>query len=650
MQRKCDEYLEGFRERDEKKQELVAQGVLSQSDYIAWRNAQIATGQRWQDMVNVMAQDLTKVDLKARQIVFGYIPDAYATNFNYSTFEIEKGTNLNTSFTLYSRDSVERLFRTNPMLLPKLNPDSPTVQKLKENKALIWNKRHLQSAITQGILQGESIPKISKRLRQVTDMGRKASVRNARTMMTGAQNGGRLDAYKRAAELGIEIKKQWVATLDKRTRDSHQDMDGEIVDWDKPFSNKLNFPADPTGAPEEVYNCRCAMKPVYPEYPHVALQRYDQLNGKNIKYVTYNEWAGKKKKQSAPVVEKKTYTFAELLGNAYNSNYTDADREKILAMYNDSPEEIKEFYAKYSSLLKPNLEDNEGVIPRKKIDFGYYSPGEQRVHFMHKRDLAGRADQLPFELGTHEYAHNMDAMAGRRMNWGGDLSSKYRDKKGRRFAEIINEDWLRAVNKFAGRSVQIEDPLDKYDWLIGYLSQSGGTRSYTGNLVEKWRQEKGLSRTDSVFKKIYDEMRDINTGTQGYMDFLSRHKDIFSDIVMKDKNFEPWYGRYRMSRFRAETMDVLKFSSMMRKEYSPRQRGCLSDMFENFSITNGGSAYPFGLGHGREYASDISNLEGEAFAEFTEMVVVNREALEIAKMYLPNAYEAYMDMIKEAIR
>ena len=55
------------------------------------------------------------------------------------------------------------------------------------------------------------------------------------------------------------IVKQWDATLDKRTRDSHAQVDGEIRELDEKFSNGLMYPGDPNGRPEEVINCRCAL-------------------------------------------------------------------------------------------------------------------------------------------------------------------------------------------------------------------------------------------------------------------------------------------------------------------------------------------------------------------------------------------------------
>lgn len=85
---------------------------------------------------------------------------------------------------------------------------------------------------------------------------REIAIRNARTMMTSAENGGRFNSYLRAEDLGISMEKQWLATLDGRTRHSHAAQDGEHVPIKEEFSNGLMFPADPDGDdPREIYNC-----------------------------------------------------------------------------------------------------------------------------------------------------------------------------------------------------------------------------------------------------------------------------------------------------------------------------------------------------------------------------------------------------------
>lgn len=257
VQTKLDDYMRRFKIKDEIKRKALKKGLITEAEYKQWRTGQIMIGKRWEEMQTVLAQDLTNANRIAASMINDHTPDAYAIGSNYAAFEVEVGSMLNTSFTLYDRHTVERLVKENPKLLPKARVDIP--------KDLRWNKQKLNSAITQGVLQGEDLNKVSRRLRSVTDMNRSSAIRNARTMMTSAENGGRFNSYLRAEDLGINIEKQWLATLDGRTRHSHAAQDGEHVPVKEEFSNGLMFPADPDGDPREVYNCRCTMVAVVGE-------------------------------------------------------------------------------------------------------------------------------------------------------------------------------------------------------------------------------------------------------------------------------------------------------------------------------------------------------------------------------------------------
>ena len=82
-QKKFQAYLQAFQRKDAEKQKLVASGELSVTDYNAWKQQQIMVGQRWQDMVAVLTEDMVNADKIAISIINGHIPDAYAVNVNY---------------------------------------------------------------------------------------------------------------------------------------------------------------------------------------------------------------------------------------------------------------------------------------------------------------------------------------------------------------------------------------------------------------------------------------------------------------------------------------------------------------------------------------------------------------------------------------
>lgn len=250
IQNKFDDYMKKYAEQDAKKAQEVKEGKITFGQYRLWRKEKILRNKHYEELRDKLVNDLLNADKKAVSYINDTLPNIYATNINYETFNAEKETLIDTSFTLYNEDTVRKLIKENPQLLPiKPNLDIP--------KDLRWNKRHINSAITQGILQGEGIPKIAKRLERATNMDRSVAIRNARTCVTSAQNAGRLDAMKRERDMGIAIKKVWLATLDSRTRDSHVALDGEERELEEKFSNGLIAPANDggVGKPEECYNC-----------------------------------------------------------------------------------------------------------------------------------------------------------------------------------------------------------------------------------------------------------------------------------------------------------------------------------------------------------------------------------------------------------
>lgn len=264
---KITDYMKRFEKKDETWRAWVEDVKDSDpkeykkrlSDYQKWREQQMLVGKRWRDMKQTLAEDLQNTNESAKAIAAGKAPDVYALNHNYGTYEVEIGSGLNTNYTLYDRNVVARILKDNPELLPSLGKKVTSV--IARGEAIRWNKQQIQSVATQAVLQGESIPNIATRLAsEVGDKNRKAAIRNARTMMTGVQNAGRVDSYKRAERMGIKLKQQWLATHDGRTRHSHRMVDYEVQPVGEKFSNGCRFPGDPDAPPSEVYNCRCTLR------------------------------------------------------------------------------------------------------------------------------------------------------------------------------------------------------------------------------------------------------------------------------------------------------------------------------------------------------------------------------------------------------
>lgn len=118
-------------------------------------------------------------------------------------------------------------------------------------------KKTITQEISRGIASGLPYRDIARNINNVSGSGLSNAKRIARTEGHRIQQTSSRDAQYAAKKKGASVLKQWDASLDGRTRDSHARVDGEIRELDEEFSNGLMFPGDPSGGAAEVINCRC---------------------------------------------------------------------------------------------------------------------------------------------------------------------------------------------------------------------------------------------------------------------------------------------------------------------------------------------------------------------------------------------------------
>lgn len=288
-------FYDSFAKEDAKKKAQVEKGKLSEEKYQRWRLEQLRDGKRYEAMRDKLADRMTRANEVAMAYVNDATPGIYSLNRNWTAYTIEQAAG-DCDFTLFDEQVVKRLIKENPSLMPNY----PEEKAVKRGIDLEYGKKQITASVTSSILQGKSIPSIAEDLqKRITDMSTTSAVRTARTATTGAQNAGRIDGYEAASKRGIKLKKQWLATLDGRTRHSHAMLDGETQDTDKKFSNGCMYPGDPNGRAEEVYNCRCTLIASIDgeEYEDAQRRARDPTTGKNavIADMTYAEWAKRKK-------------------------------------------------------------------------------------------------------------------------------------------------------------------------------------------------------------------------------------------------------------------------------------------------------------------------------------------------------------------
>lgn len=246
-------YLAEFQKQDDEMLYKFQNKIISAKQYYSWRQAKMATGKQYNKLLQAIDKELIKASDTAFKYINGDVPQIFAVNYN-TIAEIIRTSDVSIgySFNVVDKNVIAEMIERKELMLP---PSKKTnISKMQK-----WNSKKINAEILQGILQGESIPKIAQRLQNVCGSNKAVAIRNARTMITASQNSGRIAGFRQAESDGVIMQKVWIATEDSRTRDSHIAINGEMQDNNKPFSNGLMFPGDWGGRAEEVYNCRCTL-------------------------------------------------------------------------------------------------------------------------------------------------------------------------------------------------------------------------------------------------------------------------------------------------------------------------------------------------------------------------------------------------------
>ena len=227
---------------------------------------------RLDNLVKNLEKELKVVEGLQTNQINTFLKDSYELNYYHTAYALETETQVKMGFSILDREQVAKAIN-NPL----------TNIALDDNKKAA--RQGIRRALTQSVVKGEGIQKTARGIAKQLEMSANRATRIVRTETTGIMGSARQDAMVQAGKK-VKLKKQWEATLDDRTRDRHSEMNGEVVDIDKPFSNGLMYPGDQSGDAEQIVNCRCTMITIIPDVEIVD----GPVSNKVSSDLNYNQW------------------------------------------------------------------------------------------------------------------------------------------------------------------------------------------------------------------------------------------------------------------------------------------------------------------------------------------------------------------------
>jgi SPP1 gp7 family putative phage head morphogenesis protein len=167
--------------------------------------------------------------------------------------------------------------------------EDPDVQKFirerKSNLEKVMDEAtatEVKRALAQGRLESETEKELIERLEGLGIFGKARAQRIARTESHLAVMKG---AHEAMVQNGV-THRQWLASLDERTRPAHLEANGQVVAIDEPYivdNEELMFPGDPEGSPGNIINCILPGNKVWGEFLGASKAFY---SGKAVEIVT----------------------------------------------------------------------------------------------------------------------------------------------------------------------------------------------------------------------------------------------------------------------------------------------------------------------------------------------------------------------------
>ena len=195
---------------------------------------------------------LNALHTKNYQLIDNYLNDSYITAHIGTLFDLQ-GQGVPLILPLNQEQMISVITLNSKLSEPLYNSLGYDVEHLKIN---------VVSEISRGIAQRLTYAEMARNLSAKTKLSKNRTLNIARTEGHRIQQEATYNLQIRAKEKGAKIFKQWDSTLDRKTRPTHRELDGQIIGVNDYFHSsgggKALYPGG-FGDPKEDCNCRCCL-------------------------------------------------------------------------------------------------------------------------------------------------------------------------------------------------------------------------------------------------------------------------------------------------------------------------------------------------------------------------------------------------------
>lgn len=435
-------------------------------------------------------------------------------------------------------------------------------------------KKKITAEVARGISTGVSYQQIAQQLAGVSKIGFNNAVRIARTEGHRIATQSAMDACYKAKDHGADIVKQWDATLDSSTRESHSQVDMEIRELDKPFSNGLMFPGDPRGGAAEVVNCRCSLDQRARWELEGEFTKWDGFTGE-LKTFESQEAYDEYKKAYFSKENKQYMKYVEEMQGKYNSGnfekvmtkMTDAEykhftklqaaRPTFEGMYRNQPYIKKINATKYDDFKAEYLKAADSLQDAGRENIDYSARRKERMAQRNKTEQLGESN-----------VESLDVL---------------RDRVATKHNININTDEIGSLTNEAKRQIEaIDNLLDEYNsTMVDFRFAKGSWTDGEGGACYMIKGKSSVAVKTTVIKKnVADKLNlgennDLMATYHEFAHSFSQSREGMDDEFWKE--IKKVRTQYRKGLKEIEKAEIVDHSISFTEATAARKKIFISD-------------------------------------------------------------------------